>query len=375
MRRRIAAATVVIGALFAFVVAVAPAQNASHCRSGKCWRAIASTATKARTTSAVAGPAAGVNFHCMWEFYTDADRRAVLDEMAAAHIRWVRIDVSWAGIEWRHKGDWQTWYANRVDYCVNQAVARGLKVLLILYLTPPWANGGAGDHHPPNDARDYGDFAKRAAAYWKGRVSAWEVWNEPDPYQSFWLGTVNRYVELLKAGYAGFHAGDPSTQVVLGAPTYNNDAWIRQIYALGGKNFFDVLATHPYQGLADAPPDHPNDGNIWWFTHFPAVLNVMRQYGDGNKPVWFTEFGWSAHANRPGIANWQRGVTPDQQADYAVRAFQYARANYPNVKAMFWYKERAQPGGKDLHEEGYALLNPNLTPRPVYSALQRYLAP
>ena len=35
----------------------------------------------------------------------------------------------------------------------------------------------------------------------------------------------------------------------------------------------------------------------------------MVDYGDAANPVWFTEFGWSAHANWTGIQNWKRGVT------------------------------------------------------------------
>ncbi|HEU6446285.1 MAG TPA: hypothetical protein VFL61_14615 [Gaiellaceae bacterium] len=34
-------------------------------------------------------------------------------------------------------------------------------------------------------AFDYADFAGWAASYWRGRVAAWEVWNEPDPWQPF----------------------------------------------------------------------------------------------------------------------------------------------------------------------------------------------
>jgi hypothetical protein len=40
---------------------------------------------------------------------------------------------------------------------------------------------------------------------------------------------------------------------------------------------------------------------------------------------------------------------------------------------MFWYKERAYPGSQDVHEEGYALLDSNLSERPVYWALKSYL--
>jgi len=319
------------------------------------------------------GPAVGAQFHCNWSFYTNPDRLTVLNELAAAGVRWVRIDTSWAGIEDGYKGARNASYIGMVDFFVNEARARGLNVLMTLWMTPGWANGNQGNLVPPTNPQDYADFAHWAAGHWQGRVAAWEVWNEPDPAQSFWQGSVDQYAALLRAAYPGFKAGDPATKVVLGGPSSNDDAWIRQIYSRGTKDFFDIVATHPYQGLADAPPETADDGHRWWFTHLPAVRQVMLDYGDAAKPIWFTEFGWSAHANWAGIPNWERGVTPEQQGDYFVRALQYTSANYPYVPVAFWYKERTLPGENDVHQAGFGLLDGTLAERPVYTRLKSYL--
>jgi hypothetical protein len=329
--------------------------------------------TRSSSSDPARGPALGVQFHCNWSFYTDADRLAVLDKLKAAGARWVRIDTAWSGMESAHKGDRNAGYIRMVDFCVDEARERGLKVLVTLWMTPGWANGGVSSRVPPANLQDYADFARWAAKRWRGRVAAWEVWNEPDPSQSFFRGSAAQYVNLLKAAYPAFKSGDPNALVLLGGPSSNDDRWVDQVYALGAKGSFDVLATHPYQGIADAPPESADDGNRWWFTHLPAVRKVMLRHGDGAKPIWFTEFGWSAHADRPGVANWQRGVTPEQQGDYLVRAMRYTQAHYPYVPVMFWYKERARPGG-DAHQEGYALLNSNLSERPVYKALKNFLS-
>jgi polysaccharide biosynthesis protein PslG len=314
----------------------------------------------------------GAQFHCTWSHYTNATRVAVLDKLRAAGVSWVRIDVGWYGIEDTAKGVRNAWYVGMVDFCVNEAVKRGLKVLVTLWRAPAWANGGTDPNAPPTHSRDYADFARWAAAYWRGRVSAWEVWNEPDPWQQFWLGTVSQYADLLKAAYPSFKAGDPGALVVLGGPGSNDDAWIRQLYSLGVKGSFDVLATHPYQGIADQPPEAPDDGHRWWFTHLPAVRQVMADFGDTAKPIWFTEMGWSAHGNWTGVQNWERGVTPEQQGDYAVRALRYAQMNWPYVTTAFWYKELAC-GCADVHLDGYALLRADLTEKPVYAALKQLL--
>jgi hypothetical protein len=325
------------------------------------------------TSADPANAGVGAQFHCAWSFYTNADRTAVLDKLKAAGVSWVRIDMAWAGIEDTKKDARNAWYLGMMDFCIDQARARGLNVLVTLWMTPGWANGGRSYYVPPANPADYADFARWAAARWAGRVAAWEVWNEPDPNQSFWQGTTDQYVGLLRAAYPAFKAGDPSAKVVLGGPSSNDDGWLAQLYALGAKGTFDVAATHPYQGLADAAPETPDDGHRWWFTHVVAVRNVMVANGDGAKPIWFTEFGWSAHPNWVGIAPWQRGVTLDQQADYLVRAVKFTRANYPYVGVMFWYKERANPTGTDPHEEGFALLNADLSERPALAALRAYL--
>jgi hypothetical protein len=323
---------------------------------------------RGETTRSSGGPEFGAQFHCVWSFYDNPDRVAVLDRLAAAGIDWVRIDVGWDGIESPTKGARAAWYLDIVDFCVNEANRRGLKVLVLLWLTPEWArNAGTTDRHPPSNPDDYADFLRWAAGYFAGRVQAWEIWNEPDPHQQFWLGTTPDYAALLKAAYPAAKEGNPEAAVVLGGPSSNDDVWIRELYSLGVKGSFDVLSTHPYQGKADEPPEKPDDGNRWWFSHLPAVRQVMLDYGDP-KPIWFTEFGWSAHANDSATPPWALGVTPEQQADYAVRAYEFTRRSYPYVTAMFWYKERSDPTGTDVHQEGFGLLDERAAPRPVYGA-------
>src|SRR4051794_19038765 len=52
-------------------------------------------------------PGVGVQFHATWGDYTDAQRLTVLDELAAAHVGWVRVDVGWQTFEETGKGQLQ----------------------------------------------------------------------------------------------------------------------------------------------------------------------------------------------------------------------------------------------------------------------------
>ena len=91
--------------------------------------------------------------------------------------------------------------------------------------------------------------------------------------------------------------------------------------------------------------------------HLPSLLSVMSTFGDGGKPLWFTEFGWSVHHTAVGSANWQRGVTPFQAADYLNRTLALVTAKYPEVKKLFWYQDRTD--GTDPATSGYGLVFPD----------------
>ncbi len=331
-----------------------------------------SEAAAASSVPRLAGePAVGVQFHATWTNYTDSDRARILDQLAAAGVQWVRIDIGWSGFEPDAPGVIDPWYQGRVDAAVDEARARGLQVLLTAWLTPRWANAGLGERHPPTDPADYARFLTWAADHYRGRVEAWEIWNEPN-LPTFWKGDTAQYASLLEAAYPAVKAGDPSVAVVLGGPAYNDTDFLSALYDLGVQGSFDVMATHPYQGFANAPPETADDGTRGTLTHVAAVRELMVAHGDGDRPIWFTEFGWSAHPTAPGAPNWQWGVTEAAQGDYFVRTLRWVAEHAPYVTNVFWYNERAQDTG-DAQLDGYGLLTHDLEPRPAYLMVQAYL--
>jgi hypothetical protein len=327
-----------------------------------------------QAATAGGGSAVGVQLHGMWSDYSDGQRLAVLDKIAAAHLRWVRIDMGWSSFEKNCRSCYDSWYLKRADLLVDAARERGLKVLVTAWRTPGWANGGAGELAPPNRPADFSGFMAWLAARFRGRVSAYEIWNEPDS-RDFFTGSVDQYAALVRAAYPAVRSSDPDAQVVLGGPINNNTGWLRSVYQAGVRGAFDVLATHPYMGPSDLPPETPDVGgdNIYLLTHVAAVHQLMVANGDGDKPIWFTEMGWSSHPNTGGEPNWDRGVTPQQQADYTVRAIQLVRSRYPYVTNMILYNERDRATG-DVQLDNYGILHRDLSEKPVYAAVRDYLS-
>ena len=321
----------------------------------------------------VSGPSIGVQFHATWGDYSDAQRLELLDKVAAAGLDYVRVDIGWAAFQEDCATCWSDWQIELVDFIVNEANARGIKVIGTLWRTPDWANGGKGVLAPPTNPADYGKFAGWMADRYRGRVAAWEIWNEPN-VDGFWEGTVAQYVNLLQAAYPKIKAADPAAVVLAGAVAHNDTDYLNRMYDAGAKGSFDAISTHPYQGQSNLPPEEPDTGGdkFWLLSHVAAVRSLMTGHGDGDKKIWFTEMGWSSHANTGGEEPWKMGVSAEKQGEFAVRAIEYVKATYPYVKTMIYYNERNKDTG-DLHEDNFGMLKRDLSEKPMYRALSDYL--
>jgi polysaccharide biosynthesis protein PslG len=316
-------------------------------------------------------PQVGANVHATWSSMTPASLTAIYGQLASTGVKWVNIDMGWASFEPTGPGQFSS-YVQTADNAVNQARADGLQVLATLWSTPGWANGGQGTNVPPTNPNDYANFARWAAGHFAGRVAAWEIWNEPNT-SAFWSGTdPAAYAALVKVSYPAIKAGDPSTLVVVGNTSYNDTAYLSALFADGIHGYFDVLATHPYQGVANQPPEIADDGTEWTMAHVAAVHNLMAANGDSSKPIWFTEFGWSNHANTASSPNWMLGVTDAQQGDYFVRTLRWVAANAPYVTNAFWYESTDQ-SGTDIQNANYGILTTSWTPKTSDGTVKAYL--
>jgi hypothetical protein len=228
---------------------------------------------------------------------------------------------------------------------------------------------------------------KRASCSFPYRV-ALEVWNEPNLDFQWGYQPVDpvRYTEMVKRAYDGAKAGDPQILIVAGslAPTggigdgraMNDVDFLQAMYAAGLEGHFDAISIHNY-GFGGPPEDKTWGSGILNFRRAEDIYDVMVAHGDGELPVWGTEFGWlleSASCNsyweQIGFA-WQQ-VTAQQQADYLTRAFAHADANWPWMGTMIvsnldfsqlpWYGE-CDP------LRYFSILNPDGSPRPAYTAL------
>ena len=319
----------------------------------------------------------GAQFQGTWSTYTDAERRTLLDDLASIGIRTVRISISWAMLQPQQPkpGDagWSwTYGVPRVDSVVRMALARGLIVHATFGRTPAWANDGAGEGAAPTNLADWRRAVSFVAHRYAGKVTSWEVWNEPNLDKYFVGGTPESYTKLLCAAYPIMHAASASTPVLFGGLNGNDWRFLEASYQAGAKGCFDVLAIHPYQRWgyfpeAPAPSDEP-----WYFPNISLVRDVQLR-NDDPLPVWFTEFGWSTHPNAPDTPDYQRGVSLAQQASYLVRTLKLTQENYPYVQRAYIYTTRDESVFTQ-DNNNYGLYTLDLEPKPAVAALRRYLS-
>jgi len=249
-----------------------------------------------------------------------------------------------------------------VDEFVRNAQQRGLEVLLTIWGTPRWANGGRPKNVAPDDPDDLRDFAGALAERYSGRhpgypfVRFYTVWNEPNlpaflsPQYDLGGNSVApaTYARLYRAGYAGIKAASPLARVALGdtspwggvgAGSHSPGAFAHALSELAPDLRFDAWAHHPYATAPDLPPSQ----RVRWpnvtLTQLPRFERVLaRWWHRPSVPIWITEYDYRT---RPQAAS---GVTYAAQAQYLEDALGMAAAD-PNVSMFVWYVLRDDPQG------------------------------
>jgi hypothetical protein len=261
------------------------------------------------------------------------------------------------------------------DSVVRACEHYGLNLVARLDQPPEWALSSV-EEDVPIDVGAYAAFVARVATRYEGRVEGYIVWNEPNLAQE-WGGQPpdpDGYAELLRAAYAAVKGSDPQALVVSAglAPTNRVDQtamddrmFLEGMYEAGAEEFFDVLGAHPY-GFAYPPHDPRGAHEGLNLARLEDLREIMVANGDGDKPVWATEVGWTTEAVTEEQA-WLQ-VTEEEQAAYLMGAFDKAGEDWPWLERMAVWNLSA---GLDPDDEkrGYSIVDDEYRPRPAYEAL------
>ena len=340
------------------------------------------------TTPAPAGNFAyGFQVH-MWDISPQA-KGFVVGDVKQAGFGWVKHQVEWQAIEQAPgQYDW-----SELDSIVTADVGAGLNVLVSVQHAPDFLRGPTSGLMPA-DPTTYQRLLQAMSSRYAGKIQGYELWNEENLAREAGQGNVDpaTYLPLLKAGFAGVRAGDPSAKVFLGAlsptgatqPGVSEDdlAYLKGLYALNNgevKNYFDVLGAHlsGFSNPPDCTPATPQcslsgawntDPSFFAFTRLGQYHDVITQAGD-NKQIWLTEFGYdSSPVAVPGY-EYSTFISEDTQARFLVQAVQIARQT-PYIGGIMIWNLNYQTIVPQIDEKwGFSVLRSDWSGRPAFSAL------
>lgn len=320
-------------------------------------------------------------------------RAAWFDDARSVGAGVVRIELSWNGAAPTRPADAENpadaaYRWGVTDAAVQDATARGLRVLLSINGAPPWAEGprrpqsaNFGTWKPNPQA--LGQFAGAAARRYP-QVTRWQVWNEPNligylaPLWTRKGGHLvaegpRRYRQMLNAVYTGVKAVNPRNLVVTaGLAPYGDPpggSRIRPVTfwtdVLKARTHFDVLAHHPYS--VGGPKQHAIDSRDVSIPDLGRLTRVVkRALKRGTalprrpKPLWITEISWDSNPPDP------NGVPAVRHARYLAGAFYELWKQ--GAAAVFWFQVRDQAatgGYENTNQSGVFLLGgaPKLSAR------------
>lgn len=311
--------------------------------------------------------------------YTPDELAQQLDMMRAAHMTWVRQFARWDEIEPSPgEYDWSQW-----DTIVEAfADDSNLQLVAVLMNSPTWARESQPDATntaPPDDPAAFADFARTFTERYGATIDHYQIWDEPN-LDDAWGGFDPRpadYAALLHEAYTSIHGADAGAMVIAAAlaPTTEQRGdnisdllYLRDLYALGAKDFADAFAAKPY-GFDSSPEDRTVEDDTLNFSRIVALREEMVSNGDGATPLWASNWGWNSLPDDwNGDPSIWGSVSEDEQVQYTLAGLNRAEREWSWLGGMILHQW--QPTTDPTNPQwGFALIDQNNSLTPLYEAL------
>ncbi len=285
-------------------------------------------------------PRLGVNADLLQ--YSERDLHQHLTWMQQANITWVRQFVYWDQLE-PEEGvyQWQPW--DELLHTLQDYPQ--LRLVVVFMRSPAWARTREVSTEPPDDPATLASFASAFAARYGEQIDHYQIWDEPN-LDDAWGQRDPRpaeYAALLAAAYPAIHRADEDATVLAAAlaPTTERGGaniadvlYLRNLYALGARDYFDATAAKPY-GFNTTPDDRTVSVETLNFSRIIALREVMVANGDSRKALWASAWGWNALPDdwddRPSI--WGN-VTEQKRIAHTLDALNRAEREWPWLGGM-----------------------------------------
>jgi len=258
--------------------------------------------------------------------YPDEDLPKIIALLEESGVSFVRMDFLWEDIEPQN----DNFVFDKYDLIVKLLSEKNIRVLGVVGYCASWA--GEKWNSVPDNTADFLDYVSNVISRYKDRIKYWEVWNEPDSSKYFSVQDgMKTYTQLLREISAAAKKIDPSCKIVLGGMTRDGCYAIKDVYANGGKGYFDVINIHPF-----VDPLNPRDvRNI--YTIYNSLERLKSQYGDDVKKIWFTEIGCPGIGAGVESKGWWVGKSPSEseQAQF-IQTIYTDVIELVDLEKVFW---------------------------------------
>ncbi len=241
-----------------------------------------------------------------WNSYKYPGKRELEDAaklMKEAGVGIVRVDFLWSDIE----PDKEKFDFKKYDTIVEIMGKHNIEILGILDYSADWASNCMAWNCPPKNNQLFIDYASQVVERYKGKVTYWELWNEPDS-STYWRDQdgLKGYCGLLKETYLALKKVNPQCKILNGGLA-NGASSVNKLYDNGAKDYFDIMNIHIFQ-----TPIHKNAIKAV-IAYAKLTYKIMQRNGDRDKKIWVTEIGCPGVKRGQKADNWWMGKNPDEQ--------------------------------------------------------------
>jgi hypothetical protein len=265
--------------------------------------------------------------------------------MAEIGIHFLRSPAAYWGAVEPAEGQWK-W--ENLDEQLKYLQGRQIQSGALLLGSPGWNKADAPGYLPVNNLPGWSRYVGEVVKHLKGRVTYFEVWNEPPNFTGR-DQTPADYAKIVASAYDAAKAANPDCLIGLTAKSAHIN-YLEQVIQAGAKDHFDWISLHPYEvldGIADQAGTEPIFMNI-----VPTVRKMLAAQNPAkvDVPIIFTELGCDA-----------KSKGPERQAHTLVKAYTMSIAQ--GVASVQWFE------GRDGDSGPMGLIDDKGKPRPAYKAL------
>ncbi len=319
----------------------------------------------------------GVQNHFAWQNWeTPIDSLPLIREtgfgLVRDHIEWPAVDVNVANGEG---------IPAHVRETVEKIHQSGRKLILTIGNSNTEVDNG-GMPVSSSGLRALSEYCTYVATAFKGKVYAYEFWNEPNYISAFCNGidhTGAEYKEALRTAYNAIKAVDQNVIVLGGSLTAMEYKWdgsqgdsmnyMDEILAADAADYMDGFSFHPYANSGEYFDENTKVVTPNVEEQLKIVRQKLNDVGKTTLPIWITEAGTTSFTDDNTDGNdWDQGYTEEEQAINLARLIPIVKAE-PTVKALSIYNFREKGNDANNKEHNFGLVDSFYDGKPAIATL------